>query len=802
MTSINVWQGHPYPLGATVTPEGVNFALFSESATGVNLCLFDHIASPEETVRIRMIEKTEHVWHCFLPGLKAGQLYGYRVYGAYDPANGHRFNDSKLLIDPYAKAITGLINWSDEMFAYRLAPGNPDADFERDYRDDAWGMPKCVVVDDAAFDWGDDQRPNIPLAESIIYEVHVKGFSKLCPHIPEKLRGTYAALGSDFAIEYFKKIGITAVELLPVHHYTNDQFLQDKGLSNYWGYNSIGYFAPHSAYSGSGYSGGQVTEFKDMVKRLHAAGIEVILDVVYNHTGEGNHLGPILSFRGVDNAAYYRLVDGNRRFYMDYTGTGNTLNLQHPHVLQLVMDSLRYWVTEMHVDGFRFDLASTLAREAHEWSKWSGFFKAIQQDPVLSGVKLIAEPWDVGDGGYQVGNFPVNWAEWNGKYRDCVRAYVKGDMGVLGEFAYRFTGSADLYEDDGRKPYASINFVTAHDGFTLYDTVAYNEKHNEANGENNQDGHNDNRSWNCGEEGETDREDVNLLRRRQLRNFLTTLLLSQGVPMLLGGDEFGRTQNGNNNAYCQDSEISWFNWEHEEWRRSLIGFTSRLNKMRREHPVFRRPKYFQGRRIRGTGQKDIVWLDTEGTEMSAEIWTSGIHRVLGVILSGDTMDVRDRHGEPIKDDTFMLLFNAHHEPVTFSLAGKQDVSWELLINTDDEAGFLANPTGHASGDEFEVASRSVCVFRLTKGSQEDARSASWKHAQKGEPAAPPAPPRPERVFRDATTTSPKTRAEPAKPDELQPPSTATGSEEQPAEESAHPEHDKPHKGRKGHGKKP
>ena len=515
MTTLKLRPGRPHPLGATVTPEGVNFALFSENATGVDLCLFDEPDSPVETLRVRLTDQSNHVWHCLVPGMQPGQLYGYRVYGPYEPKNGHRFNPSKLLLDPYAKAVTGLVNWSGEMFGY-VQDGSEDADLRRDERDNAWCMPKSVVVSDE-FDWGGDQRLEVPLAESVIYEVHVKGFSKLCPNIPEELRGTYAALGHDFAIDYFKKLGVTAIELLPVHQFVNDQFLEDKGLSNYWGYNSIGYFAPHSGYSGSGNLGGQVQEFKEMVKRLHAAGIEVILDVVYNHTGEGNHLGPTLSFRGVDNASYYRLVQNDRRYYMDYTGTGNTLNTQHPCVLQLLMDSLRYWATEMHVDGFRFDLASTLAREFHDVSRLSGFFDCIHQDPVISTVKLIAEPWDVGEGGYQVGNFPVIWAEWNGKYRDCLRAFWKGDVDHLGELAYRLTGSADLFEDDGRKPYASINFVTAHDGFTLHDTVAYNDKHNEANGENNMDGHNDNRSWNCGAEGPSEDEGENELRRRQIR---------------------------------------------------------------------------------------------------------------------------------------------------------------------------------------------------------------------------------------------------------------------------------------------
>ncbi len=761
MTNLKVWQGNPYPLGATLTEEGVNFALFSENATGVDLCLFDHMAAPSETVRIRMTEQTDQVWHCLLPGLKAGQLYGYRVYGPYEPQHGHRFNDSKLLLDPYAKAITGLINWSDEMFGYVQDEGK-NADLTRDYRDDAWGMPKCVVVDET-FDWENTKRPNIPLAESVIYEVHVKGFSKTCPEIPEKIRGTYAALGTDFAIEYFKKLGVTAVELMPVQHFVNDQFLQDKGLVNYWGYNSIGYFAPHSAYASKGISGEQVREFKEMVKRLHAGGIEVILDVVYNHTGEGNQNGPTLCFRGIDNAAYYRLMPDDRRFYMDYTGTGNTLNMQHPRVLQLLMDSLRYWVLEMHVDGFRFDLASTLAREAHAVSKLSAFFDCIHQDPVLSQVKLIAEPWDVGEGGYQVGNFPVLWAEWNGKYRDCVRAYWKGDMGQLGEFAYRLTGSSDLYEDDGRRPYASINLITTHDGFTLNDLVSYNDKHNEANGENSQDGHNDNRSWNCGHEGPTEDPEINALRRRQLRNLLATLFFSQGVPMLCGGDEFARTQHGNNNAYCQDNEISWFNWDQTPEQKELMEFTRRIIAMRRAHPVLRRPKFFQGRRIRGAGVKDIMWLDTEGCEMADDHWNSGYTRCLAMLLSGDTMDVRDRHGEVIRDDTFLVLFNAHHEPVSFTLSGKKDLSWEVCVNTQYESGLPSEAKSHASGDELECIGRSMCVLRLVKGSQEEARHSTWRHPQKGTPTPPPRPPTPSRHdVVDPTTAPPPPKEKAAK----------------------------------------
>jgi glycogen operon protein len=740
MGGVQVWIGQPYPLGATVTKEGVNFALFSENATGVDLCLFDHVDAPQETVRIRLTEHTDQVWHCFLPGLREGQLYGYRVYGAYDPEHGHRFNDSKLLLDPYAKAITGLVNWGPEMFGYEMGAAGDKSDLIRDYRDNAYFMPKSVVVNDA-FEWGSDRPPGTPLHASVIYEAHVKGFSKLCPELPPEIRGTYAAMGSQFAVDYFKKLGITAVELLPVHHFVNDEFLLNKGLTNYWGYNSIGYFAPHSAYASNGTHGQQVTEFKQMVKNLHAAGIEVILDVVYNHTGEGNHLGPMLCFRGVDNTAYYRLVADDKRYYKDYTGTGNTLNMMHPRVLQLIMDSLRYWVLEMRVDGFRFDLAATLARELHEVSRLSAFFDIIHQDPVLSRVKLIAEPWDVGEGGYQVGNFPVLWAEWNGKYRDCVRSYWKGDEGLVAEMAYRLTGSSDLYQRDGKRPYASINFLVAHDGFTLKDSVSYNEKHNAANGENGQDGHNDNRSWNCGVEGPTDDPAICRLRRRQMRNFLATMFLSQGVPMLCGGDEYGRTQSGNNNAYCQDNEISWFTWERNEHELCLQEFTSRIIRLRHDHPVFRRPKFFQGRRIRGMDIKDIMWFSTDGSEMTDEDWNSAYVRCLGMLLSGDTMDVRDPRGEPIRDDTFLVLFNAHHEPVTFVLAGQEDVSWELLLDTQQERGFLDQPTTHTAGDELELVERSMCLLKLSKGEGEHARAPSWKKRTKpaGVPTAPPEP---------------------------------------------------------------
>ncbi len=726
MNPIKVWLGHPYPLGATWKKNGVNFALFSENATGVDLCLFDDADAPTEQIRIRMTEQSDQVWHVFLPDIKPGQLYGYRVYGPYDPEKGHRFNASKLVIDPYAKAIAGGINWSDEMFGYTL--GDEKEDFTRDYRDDAWGIPKSVVVD-SAFDWEDDAPPGTPLSDSVIYEVHVKGFSQLCPEVPEKIRGTYEALGSTFAIDYFKKLGITAVELLPVHQFVNDKTLIDKGLSNYWGYNTIGYFAPDCRYSASGRDGEQVKEFQRMVKNLHAAGIEVILDVVYNHTAEGNHLGPTLCFKGIDNYNYYRLVPDNLRYYMDYTGTGNTLNVMQPRVLQLIMDSLRYWVTEMHVDGFRFDLAATLARELHSVSKLSAFFDIIHQDPILSQVKLIAEPWDVGEGGYQVGNFPVLWAEWNGKYRDAVRGYWKGDEGHIGDMGYRLTGSPDLYQWNGKRPQASINFIVAHDGYTLADLVSYNDKHNEANGEGNNDGDNNNKSWNCGDEGPTKDEEINALRRRQQRNFLCTLFLSQGVPMLCGGDECGRTQLGNNNAYCQDNEISWTHWDWDEHAKRLNDFTGKLIHLRRNHPIFRRPKFFQGRKIRGSDVKDIMWFNPGGTEMTDEEWNTSYVRTLGLMLSGDTIDVRDFHGEPIRDDTFLMLLNAHHETLKFVLPGQEDVRWELILDTRIEEGFLETSKIFSAGDEFEIDARSFCLLRLSVGDQSHARSDSWKRRQ-------------------------------------------------------------------------
>ena len=724
MTPIKTWLGYPYPLGATWLGNGVNFALFSEHATSVDLCLFDSMEAREENIRIPVTEHTDQVWHIFLPEARPGQIYGYRVSGPYEPEIGMRFNSSKLLLDPYAKAIAGRVEWGDEMFGYVV--GDEKEDLTRDFRDDAWGMPKAVVIDNA-FNWDGDRKLGRPLAESIIYEVHVKGFSKLSPGVPPELRGTYAGLGSTWAIDYFQNLGVTAVELLPVHAHVDDKALVDRGLSNYWGYNTIGFFAPEARYSSSGDLGGQVNEFKAMVRNLHAAGIEVILDVVYNHTAEGNHLGPTLAFRGIDNIASYRLQTENPRFYLDFTGTGNTFNLLHPRTLQLVMDSLRYWVLEMHVDGFRFDLASTLARDANGVNKLHAFFEIIHQDPVLSQVKLIAEPWDVGEGGYQVGNFPVLWAEWNGKYRDAMRSFWKGDEGKIGEVAYRLTGSPDLYQHDGKRPYASINFITSHDGFTLADLVTYNEKHNEANGEENHDGDNNNLSWNHGVEGPSDDPEINALRERQRRNFLTTLFISQGVPMLPGGDEFGRTQNGNNNAYCQDNEMSWLNWEKRDKKQNaLFEFTRGLIQLRHQHPLFRRPKFFQGRRIRGSEIKDVMWFNPGGNEMSEEDWSLPFARCLGMMLSGDTIDVLKFHGEAIRDDTFLLLINAHYETIPFLLPGQEHIEWQLLIDTAIESGFLAEPKSFASGDELAVVDRGVCLLKLSAGAQAQARQESFR----------------------------------------------------------------------------
>ncbi|HEX6597247.1 MAG TPA: glycogen debranching protein GlgX, partial [Acidimicrobiales bacterium] len=640
--SPSAWPGTPYPLGATWDGEGTNFAIYSEVARSVTLCLFDR--SGKET-RVPLPEVSAFVWHGYVTGVGPGQRYGFRVDGPYEPVHGLRCNPAKLLVDPYARAIDGELDWDDSVFGYTV--GRDDT--HRDDRDSAPHVPKSVVAD-TLFPWGDDQRPGTAWHNTIIYETHVKGFTARHPGVPEALRGTYAGLGSPAAIEHLSGLGVTAVELLPVHHFVSEHDLVKKGLSNYWGYNTLGFFAPHAAYSSAGSRGEQVREFKAMVRSLHAAGIEVILDVVYNHTAEGNHMGPTLSFRGIDNGAYYRLVEGHRRMYMDYTGTGNTLNARNPEVLHLIMDSLRYWVSEMHVDGFRFDLASALARGFHEVDRLSAFFDLIHQDPVVSQVKLIAEPWDVGEGGYQVGNFPVLWTEWNGKYRDAVRDFWRGHEASLAEMGYRLSGSSDLYQADGRRPNASINFVVAHDGFTLHDLVSYNDKHNEANGEGNRDGTDDNRSWNCGVEGETDDPKVLALRRRQQRNFLATLMLSQGVPMMLGGDEMDRTQQGNNNAYCQDNELTWFDWDLDAAAKELLDFTRRLIALRREHPVLRRRSFFQGRPIHGTDLADIGWFAPDGHEMTEREWLSGRVSALGMFVNGDEIAEPGPRGERLVDD--------------------------------------------------------------------------------------------------------------------------------------------------------
>ena len=700
--------GSSYPLGATWDGAGVNFALFAQDATQVELCLFDDKTGTEQTASVKMIEQTEQVWHVYLPELRPGQRYGYRVHGPYEPKAGKRFNAAKVLIDPYARALDGPVRWNDALFGYTI--GHPDADLSRDDRDSGPFVPKSIVVD-TAFTWGEDRPPRTPWNETVIYEVHVKGFTATHPHVPPELRGTYLGLASPPAIEHLKKLNISAVELLPCHEFLVDKHLLDRGLTNYWGYNSIGYFAPAVAYSTNHHLGGQVAEFKSMVKRLHEAGIEVILDVVYNHTAEGNHLGPTLSFRGIDNAAYYRTVANDPRYYMDYTGCGNTLNMVHPRSLQLVMDSLRYWITEMHVDGFRFDLASALARELHEVDRLGSFFDIIQQDPVISRVKLIAEPWDLGEGGYQVGNFPVNWAEWNGVYRDTVRAFWRGDSGQTGALATRLSGSPDLYGKGGRRPYASINFVTAHDGFTLRDLVSYNEKHNQANGEENRDGTSDNLSYNCGAEGPTQNPEVNSLRARQQRNLLATLMLSQGVPMLTGGDEMGRSQQGNNNAYCQDNALSWFEWRLDKSQRQLLEFTRRLIALRLDHPVLRRKQFFYGRALLGHEVKDLTWLRSDGNEMSAEDW-GAFTRCFGIRIAGDALDEVDELGERIVDDVFLALFNAHHEPVPFSLPPhRAGARWAALLDTRHPEGDVRRRPLRA-GETYELESRSMALLRL------------------------------------------------------------------------------------------
>ncbi len=708
--NMRVWPGKPYPLGATWDGEGVNFSLFSENATAVELCLFDGPENDKESHRIRVEERTDQVWHVYIPGLWPGQHYGYRVHGPYKPEEGHRFNPHKLLVDPYAKSIAGTIEWSDAMFGYRI--GDPAADLSFDKRDNAGNIPKCVVVDQA-FTWGGDGLLKTPWDKTVIYEVHVKGLTARHPDVPDHMRGTYAALTTPAVIDHLLSLGVTAVELLPIHQFVRDKHLADRGLANYWGYNTIGFFAPDIRYAVSPLRGRHVREFKTMVKTLHSAGIEVILDVVYNHTAEGNQLGPTLCFRGVDNAAYYRLVDQDKRHYMDYTGCGNTLNVTHPRTLQLIMDSLRYWVTDMHVDGFRFDLASALARELHAVDRLSAFFDILHQDPILSQVKLIAEPWDIGEGGYQVGNFPVGWAEWNGKYRDTIRKSVKGDGDQVAELAYRLSGSSDLYSMSGRRPYASINFITAHDGFTLHDLVSYNEKHNLANGENNQDGSNDNLSWNCGAEGQTDDPVVLELRERQKRNFLTLLFFSQGVPMLCGGDELGRTQKGNNNAYCQDNEISWFDWKLDHAQRNLLEFVKRLIAFRKEHPVLRRRRFFQGRHIRGSEVKDISWFKPDGKEMTDEDWNAGFTKSLALRLAGDAIAETDEKGRRIVDDTLLILLNGHHAPLPFTLpAHKRGVRWQPILDTSIKASGEKPVTVLRGGEQYELEARSIAVLLL------------------------------------------------------------------------------------------
>src|SRR3954464_14368179 len=701
---MDVRPGHPFPLGPTWDGSGTNFAIFSENAERVELCLLD---SDGNETRVPMEQRTAFNWHCHLRGIGPGQRYGYRVHGPYDPATGARFNPLKVLIDPYAKAIEGAVDWDAANTLPYVPSLDEDADLHMDDDDSADAVPKCVVID-PSFDWEDDAPPNHPWQEMVIYEVHVKGYTKLHPGVRDDLRGTYAGLASEPALGYLRELGVTAVELLPVHHIIDEGFLHDRGLTNYWGYSSIGYLAPHALYAATGRRGEQVREFKGMVKALHRAGIEVILDVVYNHTAEGNHMGPMLGFKGIDNASYYRLMPDDPRYYMDFTGTGNSLNPVHPSVLRLIMDSLRYWTSVCHVDGFRFDLASALAREFYDVDRLSAFFDIIHQDPLLSQVKLIAEPWDVGPGGYQVGNFPILWSEWNGIYRDVMRDFWRGEVGVS-DFASRFGGSADLCERDGKRPFASVNFITAHDGFTLRDLVSYNEKHNDANGEDNHDGTDDNRSWNCGAEGPTDDAEVNALRARQQRNFLTTLLLSQGVPMLLGGDELSRTQGGNNNAWCQDTEISWFDWDLGDDDHALLEFVRRLIELRRTHPIFRRTRFFAGS---GRDLPDVWWMRPDGRKMTQRDWRNPAARSIGVFLNGDEVQMTTPRGEDVQDESFLMLFNAHHDPLTFRMPTRRfGQRWELELSTVDPAAHGGEAPSWAAREELEVESRSIVLLR-------------------------------------------------------------------------------------------
>ncbi|NIJ52121.1 glycogen debranching protein GlgX [Dyadobacter arcticus] len=703
---INVRPGMPYPLGATWDGEGVNFAIFSENATKAVLCLFGSQEDSQENVKIEIEEVTHHIWHVYVQGIGPGQLYGYRFEGPYDPKAGHRFNHNKLVIDPYAKALSGSIDWDDSLFSYQTGSKEEDLSFSE--TDSAPHLPKSIVIDQN-FDWENDRHPKIPYHDTIIYEAHVKGLTILHPGIPEEIRGTYAGIAHPEMIRYLQQLGITAIELMPVHHFVADRHLIEKGLTNYWGYNTLGFFAPEITYASDRENGNHVIEFKHMVKQLHAAGIEVILDVVYNHTAEGNHLGPTFSFKGTDNVSYYRLTEGDPHHYMDYTGTGNTLNTRLPYVLAMIMDSLRYWITDMHVDGFRFDLASTLARTLNDTDTLGSFFNIIHQDPIISQVKLIAEPWDINDDGYMVGKFPPGWAEWNDKYRDCVRDFWRGAESKLAEFSERFTGSPDLYQGDYRSPTASVNLVTAHDGFTLHDLVSYNKKHNEANGEDNKDGSNNNNSWNCGVEGPTDDPEITALRKKQKRNMLTTLFLSQGVPMLVAGDELGRTQGGNNNAYCQDNEISWINWEQADQK--LLEFTKGLIWFSKKHPSFRRRRWFQGLPVKGSELDDIRWYLPEGTVMSDENWEYDFAKSMGIYLNGNGIRCVNYDGQKITDDSFYIIFNAHEQSLEYKLpADKCGLSWRKAIDTSD--GFIGEGSeGFSKDNTVIVQGRSVLVMK-------------------------------------------------------------------------------------------
>ena len=717
---MKVRPGSPYPLGATFDGSGVNFAIFSEHATKVELCLFDSPGDARESVRVVLSEQTDLIWHGYLPRVVPGQLYGYRVYGPYEPEAGHRFNHHKVLLDPYAKAMGRTVHWCEEMYGYRVGDAREDLSF--DDRDNAASCALGAVID-SAFTWGDDRPPRVPWHKTVIYELHVKGFTELHPRIPDPIRGRYAGLASEEAIRHLQALGVTAVELMPVHHHSYDHQLVAKGLSNYWGYNTSAFFAPDIRYAMSLVPTESVREFKSMVRNLHAAGIEVILDVVYNHTAEGSHLGPTLSLRGIDNTAYYRLAPDDPRHYVDYTGCGNTLNMRHPRVLQLIMDSLRYWILEMHVDGFRFDLASALARELHAVDRLGAFFDIIHQDPVISQVKLIAEPWDLGEGGYQVGKFPVGWAEWNGKYRDAIRRFWKGDGDMVSEMATRLAGSSDLYEHSGRRPYASVNFVTCHDGFTLHDLVSYNEKHNEANLEGNQDGESQNNSWNCGIEGPSDDPAVGALREQQKRNLLATLFLSQGVPMLYAGDEMGRSQGGNNNAYCQDNDMSWVRWDWSPEQEDLVSFVKYMITVLAQQPVLRRRQFFQGRPTRGGAVKDITWFEPNGTEMSDHAWGASSMRGLGVRLLGTEIEETDKNGDRIIGDTLFLMFNAYYEPICFVLPPRAPSrAWETVLDTSrtDWGRRMVQES-----PDYALPARAVAVFR-TDGAK------ARRHDQPGE----------------------------------------------------------------------